>query len=89
MKVLKIGAVWCPGCIIMKPRWQKIEQELPWLETEYFDYDKDKDVVEKYQVGKKIPVFIFLDKDSQEFDRKTGEIDRKELMAFLQENKDR
>jgi len=89
MKVLKFGAVWCPGCIIMKPRWQKIEAELPWLETEYFDYDKDKEAVEKYKIGRDIPVFIFLDKTGAEFERMKGEIDRKDLLKFLEENKNK
>jgi len=34
MKVLKIGAVWCNGCLVMKPRWEELEKENPWLETE-------------------------------------------------------
>jgi len=89
MKVLKFGAVWCPGCIIMKPRWEKIEEELTWLETEYFDYDQDKDKVEAYNVGKDIPVFIFLDKNGNEFDRMKGEIDKKDLIKFLRKNKDK
>jgi len=25
MKVLKFGAVWCPGCLVMRPRWAEIE----------------------------------------------------------------
>jgi len=89
MKVLKFGAVWCPSCIIMKPRWQKIEQELTWLETEYYDYDQDKEMVEKYNIGKDIPVFVFLDREEQEFERMKGEIDKKDLIKFLEENKDR
>ena len=27
MKVLKFGAVWCPGCLVMKPRWKEIETD--------------------------------------------------------------
>ena len=41
MKVIKIGAVWCNGCLVMRPRWQEIETENPWLTTEYFDFDQD------------------------------------------------
>ncbi|NCC70988.1 thioredoxin, partial [bacterium] len=37
LKVLKFGAVWCPGCLIMKPRWEEIEKENIWLKTEYYD----------------------------------------------------
>ena len=89
MKVLKFGAVWCPGCIIMKPRWQAIEKELPWLETVYYDYDQDKAMVAQYQIGRDIPVFVFLDKNGQEFARLKGEIDKKDLIKFLLENKEK
>jgi len=74
MKVLKFGAVWCSGCLVMKPRWVEIEKELSWLETEYFDYDKDKEAVEKYKVDKgTLPAFIFLDKEDKEILRLHGE----------------
>jgi len=42
MKVLKFGAVWCAGCIIMKPRWQEIEKENSWPEAEDYDFDENK-----------------------------------------------
>jgi thiol-disulfide isomerase/thioredoxin len=48
MKVLKFGAIWCPSCLIMRPRWQEIEKENPWLKNEYFDFDENKAMVEKY-----------------------------------------
>ena len=47
MKVLKFGAVWCSGCLVMKPIWQEIEKEHPWLKTEYYDFDKDKETVKR------------------------------------------
>jgi hypothetical protein len=31
MHIVKIGAAWCSGCLVMKPRWAEIEKEL--LET--------------------------------------------------------
>lgn len=89
MKVLKFGAVWCPSCIIMRMRWQKVENELPWLQTADYDYDYDKEIVEKYKIGKDIPIFVFLDKAGNEFARLKGEIDRKDLIKFVFENKDR
>ena len=62
MKLLKIGAVWCPGCLVMKPRLQEIEKEIPELVTEFYDFDKDIEVMKKYSIDHKLPVFIFLDK---------------------------
>lgn len=89
MKVLKIGAIWCSGCLIMKPRWADIEKEMPDLITEYYDFDKDKDVMEKYGIDNKLPVFIFLDKDENEILRLTGELDKKELIRIINENIDK
>ena len=89
MKVIFFSAVWCPACIIMQSRWKKIEAELPWLVTEQLDYDNNKEAVGRYGIGKDIPVFIFLDEAGDEFARKQGEIDRKDLIKFLEENKDK
>lgn len=89
MKVLKFGAVWCPGCLVMKPRWAEIEKENSWLKTEYYDYDSDKDAISKYKIGNTLPVFIFLDKNDNEIIRLTGEISKKELMKILDENRDK
>ena len=87
MKVLKIGALWCPGCLVMKPRWQAIEKELPELETIYFDYDEDKEMVGKWDVGDNLPVFIFLDKNNKELERLVGEPSVKEIMNLIEKYK--
>lgn len=87
MKVLKFGAVWCPGCLVMKPRWKKIEEENPWLETEYHDFDQEKEIVDKYKITSTLPTFIFLDKNEKEFLRLNGEINKKKLIEIINENK--
>ncbi|PIT88604.1 MAG: hypothetical protein COU29_02400 [Candidatus Magasanikbacteria bacterium CG10_big_fil_rev_8_21_14_0_10_36_32] len=89
MKVLKFGAVWCPGCLIMKPRWEEIETENSWLQTEYHDFDNEKEIVNKYQIDNILPVFIFLDKDDKEFLRFNGEMSKEELLKIINENKDK
>lgn len=82
MKVLKFGAVWCPGCIVMRPRWQKIEKDNPWLKTEYFDADESAELVEEWQV-KSLPSFIFLDKSGKELTRLVGEISEERIMTEI------
>jgi len=89
MKVLKFGAVWCPGCLIMKPRWAEIEKESSWLKNEYYDFDQDKEMVNKYEINQTLPVFIFLDKEGNEFMRLTGEISKNKLVEILNKNKDK
>lgn len=88
MKVLKFGAVWCPGCLVMRPRWKEIEAENPWLETRYFEYDDSEEAVAKWQVGKNLPVFIFLDKNDKEITRLTGEVSKEELLTIIQKHRD-
>lgn len=90
MKVIKVGAVWCSGCLVMRPRWQEIEKENPWLKTEYLDYDQDREKIVKYQVkSQHLPEFIFLDKDGREFLRLHGEIDKQKLTKIILENKNK
>jgi thiol-disulfide isomerase/thioredoxin len=89
MKVLKFGAVWCPGCLVMKPRWAEIEKENSWLKTEYFDFDQDKETVEKYDITEELPIFVFLDKNNKEFLRLEGEIEKNKLVNTINEHKDR
>ncbi|MBU0572218.1 thioredoxin family protein [Patescibacteria group bacterium] len=89
MKVIKIGAEWCSGCVVMKPRWAEIEKAQPWLKTEYLDFDQDKQKLKKYNAEneKKLPVFIFLDKKGTEFLRLHGEPSVKKLLEIILENK--
>jgi len=90
MKVLKFGAVWCNGCLVMRPLWQEIEKENSWLKTEYFDFDKDKETVNKYGIiSGVLPVFVFLDKDGKEILRLSGEVKKDELIRVITENKDK
>jgi len=86
MKILKFGAIWCVSCIVMKPVWEEIERELPELATEYFDYDERPEIIKQWNIGDEIPVFIFLDKEGREFERKKGQISKQELIEFIKEN---
>lgn len=89
MRVLKFGAEWCPGCLVMKPRWAEIESENPWLETEMHDFDEDKEAVNKYNITDTLPTFVFLDKTGEEFMRLNGEIEKEKLISLINENKDK
>ncbi len=90
MKVLKFGAVWCAGCLVMRPRWQEIEKELPWLKTEYYDIDNDDATVKQYQIETGIiPTAIFLDNNGKEILRLNGEVSKSELLAQIEKNKDK
>lgn len=84
MKILKFGAIWCNGCLVMRPRMAEIEKENSWLKTEYYDFDQDKEMIKKYRIESGVlPVFIFLDKENKEILRLNGEIEKKELLDHI------
>ncbi|MCK4355029.1 thioredoxin family protein [Candidatus Parcubacteria bacterium] len=88
MKVLKIGASWCVDCKVMTPRWEEIEQEYPWLETEYIGLDDNPDAIKKYNMAS-IPTFIFFDKDGNEILRMSKLVEKDVLIKAILENKDK
>ena len=58
MKILRISAIWCPSCIIMRPIYDEIVKEYN-LESEELDFDFDEERVESLEVGNTLPVAIF------------------------------
>ena len=77
MRVVKIGAIWCGGCLVMNKVWNKLLKNYSFDYTE-LDLDMDEDETKKYNPGDKLPVFIILDGD-KEIDRYTGEFSYEEL----------
>lgn len=74
MKIIKISAVWCPGCLVMNKVWKQIKEKYPNIDICELDYDIDSDEVMKYDQEKKLPLTIFLDKDGNELERHIGEL---------------
>lgn len=90
MKVIKIGAVWCSGCLVMRSRWQELEKENFWLKTEYLDYDAQEKQIKKFKVeSSRLPVFIFLDRTGKELFRINGEIDKNRLDELIKKYKNK
>ena len=72
MKIIKIGAMWCPACLIMNKRLKEIEINYD-IEIINYDYDLDEDIVNQYNVGEVLPELIFVDENNQEIKRLIGE----------------
>lgn len=86
MKIIKIGAIWCPGCLVMKKIWKNItsKKELDILEL---DYDIDNEEVSKYNVGNILPVVIFLDDNNNELERLIGEQKEEKILELINKYK--
>ena len=82
MKILKFGAIWCPGCLSMSKIWNDIVSNND-IEIEDYDIDFDEDVCENYEIGDILPVYIFMDKDNNELERLIGEQNKKFLLSKI------
>lgn len=87
MRILRIGAQWCPECIIMRLRWQELEKAIPNLDSESIDIDQNKKIKRKWNIAD-IPTFIFLDKNGKEFLRLEKLIEVEELIKVIKDNQD-
>lgn len=83
MEFIKIGAMWCPGCIVMKKTFKQIEEDFN-IEIKSLDLDFDEEEVSKYNVGDTLPVII-VNKDGKEIKRIIGEKSYQELKSLLEE----
>ena len=76
MEVIRISAIWCSSCLVMKSRFNEVASELNIKVIDY-DYDIDTDMVDKYNVSDVLPVYIKGDK------RLVGEHTKEEIRKFL------
>ena len=83
MKILRISAIWCPSCIIMRPIYDEIAKKYE-FETKELDYDFDEDEVKPLEVGKKLPVAIMYDDNNQELTRICGEKKKNEIEEIIE-----
>lgn len=76
MEVIRISAIWCSSCLVMKSRFNEVASELNIKVIDY-DYDIDTDMVDKYNISDILPVYIKGDK------RLVGEHTKEEIRKFL------
>ncbi len=81
MKVIKITALWCSSCILMNDLINELIKKYN-IEMISYDYDFDNEEVTKYQIGKILPVLIFL-RDGKEVSRVIGEVDKNKLDEII------
>ncbi len=82
MKIIKIGALWCPACLITNNSLKKIKEEYSDIEVIELDYDYDEEEVSKYNVGNILPELIFL-KNNKEVNRLIGEKSYREIKEVI------
>ena len=84
MKIIKIGAIWCPGCLVIKKSIEKIKSNYPEIDLKELDLDFDEEEVKQYNVGDVLPVLIFY-KDNEEYTRLIGESKYEDMERVIKE----
>lgn len=79
MRYIMISALWCPACIITNNAMDKIIEEKH-IDLTRLDYDFDD--IEKYNVGRTLPVIIVFNNDT-EVGRIIGEKNYSELIKEI------
>ena len=82
MKIIRISAIWCSSCIIMKSRFNEIIKNYN-IEVIDYDYDIDEEEVSKLNVGNILPVYIKINNE-KEVSRLVGEHSKDEIINFLE-----
>lgn len=77
MEIIRISAMWCSSCILMKSRFNDVIKDYD-IEVIDYDYDLDSEKIEKYKIGKILPVYIKGD------ERLVGEHSKEELREFIE-----
>lgn len=79
MEIIIITAIWCPSCLLMKPKYKKILNNYQDINSHFYDYDFDNDEIKKYNVDKILPVCIIKNNDI-EVSRLIGEIKEENII---------
>jgi Thioredoxin. len=81
VKIIKIGAVWCSSCLIMKSRFNDLIKNMN-IEIEELDYDDASEIMDKYGISTDIlPIYIREDNSNYIIGEKT----KKEILEFIEE----
>lgn len=82
MRAVRIGAMWCPSCLIMRNVYDKLFKERG-IAIEDIDIDLSPVQANAYQPGTILPVLILLDGEKEVL-RIVGEKSKKEILKRLE-----
>lgn len=84
-KIILVTALWCPSCLIMRPRYQTVVSSRANLTMEEFDYDENPQIVKSKKISSTLPVAIIYDEQGREILRLVGEISLKKLVEKIEQ----
>jgi len=85
MKLIRISAIWCSSCLIMRSRVGELIKELPYdVEIDELDYEDEKAEELAKNFGLDIEILpIYIRTDNSKYS--VGEKSKKEFREFIEE----
>jgi len=80
MKVIILGAIWCPACLIVKSTVHKIQKDYPMFQPQFIDIDEEETLAAVYEPLKILPVFIIEDEQGNIIKRMSGELNKEVIL---------
>ncbi len=84
MKIIKIGAMWCPACIVTNKYWKQIIEKYNEIEFINYDIDIDEEKVKELNIGDTLPEIIIYDENNI-VKRIVGEKKKEEIEREIEE----
>lgn len=84
MKIVKIGAMWCPACIITNKYWNDIVNKFDKIDFISLDIDMDENEANQYGDLDILPVIIVKEND-KEIGRIVGEHSKEEMLKRIKD----
>jgi len=84
MKAIRITALWCMSCLLMKKRWKHVFSDYPEIEVIDYDYDEDHGKIKSYDIKTILPVVLFIN-EGKEIKRLTGEMSEEKIKQAIEE----
>ena len=84
MKIVKIGAMWCPACIITNKYWNDIVNKFDKIDFTSLDIDMDENEANQYGDLDILPVIIVKEND-KEIGRIVGEHSKEEMLKRIKD----
>ncbi|MFA7076726.1 MAG: thioredoxin domain-containing protein [Candidatus Izemoplasmatales bacterium] len=84
MKIIRVTAMWCMSCLVMKKTWGKVFGKYPDIIIEDYDFDDDEEFLSKYNLSEVLPVLIFIENDTEVL-RVLGEKSEKQLNKIIED----
>ena len=80
MKLKVASALWCPACLVVHSRINKLSKTYPNLPVEFIDIDMQEEKAKEFNPLEVLPVFLLVENDGTVIKRLTGELSNKQLI---------